>query len=189
MERDYWHLKNVETRYRLLFQVSSEAMLILNADTEKLEDSNPAAFELLGGDLHKSGWSIASSLDKASSTALNKAFVELLASGQSNPVALTLPQGGIKVLAHVSLFRQEKSAHFLIRLLPIQTRPALSANNQTRQLLSEVMESAPDALVVTDLNGIVLSANRSFCNWPKSATKPWYKANPLKDGWVGLAWT
>ena len=65
MERDYWHLKNVETRYRLLFQVSSEAMLILNADTEKLEDSNPAAFELLGGDLHKSGWSIASSLDKA----------------------------------------------------------------------------------------------------------------------------
>ena len=53
MERDYWHLKNVETRYRLLFQVSSEAMLILNADTEKLEDSNPAAFELLGGDLHK----------------------------------------------------------------------------------------------------------------------------------------
>ena len=125
MERDYWHLKNVETRYRLLFQVSSEAMLILNADTEKLEDSNPAAFELLGGDLHKSGWSIASSLDKASSTALNKAFAELLASGQSNPVALTLPQGGIKVLAHVSLFRQEKSAHFLIRLVSqSKRRPA-----------------------------------------------------------------
>ena len=186
MERDYWHLKNVETRYRLLFQVSSEAMLILNADTEKLEDSNPAAFELLGGDLHKSGWSIASSLDKASSTALNKAFVELLASGQSNPVALILPQGGIKVLAHVSLFRQEKSAHFLIRLLPIQTRPALSANNQTRQLLSEVMESAPDALVVTDLNGIVLSANRSFLQLAQVSNEALVQGEPL-ERWLGRA--
>ena len=186
MERDYWHLKNVETRYRLLFQVSSEAMLILNADTEKLEDSNPAAFELLGGDLHKSGWSIASSLDKVSSNALSKAFEELRASGQSTPVALILPQGGIKALAHVSLFRQEKSAHFLIRLIPNQTRAALSANNQTRQLLSEVMESAPDALVVTDLNGIVLSANRSFLQMAQVSNEALLQGEPL-DRWLGRA--
>jgi len=186
MERDYWHLKNVETRYRLLFQVSSEAMLILNADSEKLEDSNPAAFELLGGDLHKSGWSIASSMDKASSNALSKAFAELLASGQSSPVALTLPQGGIKALAHVSLFRQEKSAHFLIRLIPNQTRAALSATNQTRQLLSEVMESAPDALVVTDLNGVVLSANRSFLQLAQVSNEALVQGEPL-DRWLGRA--
>ncbi|MEY3427926.1 MAG: transcriptional regulator PpsR [Pseudomonadota bacterium] len=186
MERDYWHLKNVETRYRLLFQVSSEAMLILNADTEKLEDSNPAAFELLGGDLHKSGWSISSSLDKSSSAALSKAFAELLASGQTTPVSLILPQGGIKVSVHISLFRQEKSSHFLLRLIPNQTRPALSANNQTRQLLSEVMESAPDALVVTDLNGIVLSANRSFLQLAQVSNEALVQGEPL-DRWLGRA--
>jgi transcriptional regulator PpsR len=186
MERDYWHLKNVETRYRLLFQVSSEALLILNAETEKLEDSNPAAFDLLGGDLHKSGWFIASGLDKISSAALSKSFAELRASGQTSPVALTLPQGGIKVLAHISLFRQEKSAHFLVRLVPNQSRPALSANNQTRQLLSEVMESAPDALVVTDLNGIVLSANRSFLQMAQVSNEALIQGEPL-DRWVGRA--
>jgi transcriptional regulator PpsR len=186
MERDYWHLKNIETRYRLLFQVSSEAMLILNADTEKLEDSNPAAFELLGGDLHKSGWSIASSLDKASSSALSKAFAELLASGQTEPVAITLPQGGIKVRVHISLFRQEKSAHFLLRLIQSQSRPALSANNQTRHLLTEVMESAPDALVVTDLNGIVLSANRSFLQLAQVSNEALVQGEPL-DRWLGRA--
>jgi transcriptional regulator PpsR len=186
MERDYWHLKNVETRYRLLFQVSSEALLILNADTEKLEDSNPAAFELLGGDLHKSGWFIAAGLDKTSSAALSKSFAELRASGQTAPVALTLPQGGIKVLAHISLFRQEKSAHFLVRLVPNQTRPALSANNQTRKLLSEVMESAPDALVVTDLNGIVLSANRSFLQLAQVSNEALVQGEPL-DRWLGRA--
>jgi transcriptional regulator PpsR len=161
-------------------------MLILNADTAKLEDSNPAAFELLGGDLHKTGWSIASSLDKASSTALNKAFAELLATGLSEPVALTLPHGGIKALAHISLFRQEKSSHFLLRLLPNQTRPALSANNQTRQLLSEVMESAPDALVVTDLNGIVLSANRAFLQLAQVSNEALIQGEPL-DRWLGRA--
>ena len=186
MERDYWHLKNVETRYRLLFQVSSEALLILNADTEKLEDSNPAAFELLGGDLHKSGWFIAAGLDKTSSAALSKSFAELRASGQTAPVALTLPQGGIKVLAHISLFRQEKSAHFLVRLVPNQTRPALSANNQTRKLLSEVMESAPDALVVTDLNGIVLSANRSFLQLAQVSNEALVQGEPL-ERWLGRA--
>ena len=58
MERDYWQLKNIETRYRLLFQVSSEALLILDATTEKPEDSNPAALALFGEALSKSNWSL-----------------------------------------------------------------------------------------------------------------------------------
>ena len=31
MERDYWRLRHVETRYRLLFQQASEPVLILDA--------------------------------------------------------------------------------------------------------------------------------------------------------------
>lgn len=43
MERDYWKLRNVETRYRLLFQRSAEPVLILDSDTFRIEDANPAA--------------------------------------------------------------------------------------------------------------------------------------------------
>ncbi len=186
MERDYWHLKNVETRYRLLFQVSSEAMLILNAESEKLEDSNPAALALLGDDLQKNNWSMAPMIDKASMTALSKTFAELRRTGQALPVTLSFPQKGMKVTAAISLFRQEKTTHFLLRLIPLQTAPVATSFITTRQLLANVMESAPDALVVTDLHGVVLSANQSFLQLAQVSNESLVRGQPL-DRWLGRA--
>ena len=48
MERDYSRLRHVETRYRLLFQVTSEAVLIVDAASHKVVEANPAAGQLLG---------------------------------------------------------------------------------------------------------------------------------------------
>ena len=120
VERDYWQLKHVETRYRLLFQVSSEAMLILDADSEKLEDSNPAALALLGEALSRTGWTLAQSMDKSSFASLSQVFAGLRASGQAQPVDIRLSQDGSEVTASVSLFRQEHSSHFLVRLIPVR---------------------------------------------------------------------
>ncbi len=56
MERDYWRLRHMETRYRSLFQVAAEAVLILDAATGKLEEANPAAQALFGADTSRPGW-------------------------------------------------------------------------------------------------------------------------------------
>ena len=48
MERDYARLRNAETRYRLLFQLASEAVMIVDAGSEKIVDANPVACGLLG---------------------------------------------------------------------------------------------------------------------------------------------
>ena len=48
MERDYWRLRDAETRYRLLFQLASEAVLIVEASNQRIVDANPAANLLLG---------------------------------------------------------------------------------------------------------------------------------------------
>ena len=48
MERDYSRLRHVETRYRLLFQVTSEAVLVVDAATHKVLEANPAAAQLFG---------------------------------------------------------------------------------------------------------------------------------------------
>src|SRR5580698_3171570 len=42
MERDYVRLRHAETRYRLLFQVSSEAVMIVDAGSNAILDANPA---------------------------------------------------------------------------------------------------------------------------------------------------
>ena len=48
MERDYSRLRHVEMRYRLLFQMTPEAILIADAATQKIVEANPAADALLG---------------------------------------------------------------------------------------------------------------------------------------------
>ncbi|WP_230207015.1 PAS domain-containing protein [Novosphingobium sp. Gsoil 351] len=47
LERDYMRLRQVETRYRLLFDMSAEPVLIVDADTQRIREANPAAHELL----------------------------------------------------------------------------------------------------------------------------------------------
>ena len=47
MERDYVRLRHAETRYRLLFQVSSEAVMIIDAGSNMVLDANPAALALM----------------------------------------------------------------------------------------------------------------------------------------------
>lgn len=47
MERDYWKLRDIETRYRLLFQTSAEAVLLLKASNLRVIDANPAAIAAL----------------------------------------------------------------------------------------------------------------------------------------------
>lgn len=47
MERDYIRLRHAETRYRLLFQVSSEAVMIVDASNNAILEINTAALALL----------------------------------------------------------------------------------------------------------------------------------------------
>lgn len=48
MERDYSKLRHVETRYRLLFQISAEPVLIVDVASMRVMESNPAATHLFG---------------------------------------------------------------------------------------------------------------------------------------------
>ena len=48
MERDYWRLRHVETRYRLLFQLAAETILVVDSTTMKVMDANAAAGKLFG---------------------------------------------------------------------------------------------------------------------------------------------
>ena len=47
MEREYSRLRHAETRYRLLFQIASQPLLIVDANSLKVVEANPAAGELL----------------------------------------------------------------------------------------------------------------------------------------------
>ena len=48
MDRDYGKMRQADTRYRVFFHVSSEAVLIADAVTQRVLEANPAAATMLG---------------------------------------------------------------------------------------------------------------------------------------------
>ena len=183
MERDYWRLRQVETRYRLLFQMATEPVLILENSIDRLEEANPAAHALFGERMQAQGWSLTDHLDRPSQAAVRQLIERLRGTGRSDPIRIRMADGGQEMLVVGTQFRQENTQHFLLRI----TRPedtAASVIDSGRLQLMQVMESAPDALVVTDLDGRILSANRAFLDLGQLATEEQARGQML-DHWLG----
>ena len=183
MERDYWRLRHVETRYRLLFQVAAEGVLILDAATGKIEDANPAAYELLGETARRTGWTLADSLDTLAIAEVEKLFFGLRTHGKSEPIAIRFIGNAEPFVISGSLFRQENSSHFLLRFTPSQQVKPDTAKSG-RQLLLHAVESAPDAFVVTDLDGRVLATNQAFLELAQLANEELARGESLEK-WLG----
>ena len=183
MERDYWRLRHVETRYRLLFQVATEAVLILDATTEKLEEANPAAYKLLGDKARVANWALVQGLDSLSVPAVQQMFAALRLRGRADPITICFTDSADIYNVSGSLFRQENSTHFLIRITPLKPTQASGESSMTR-LLQRVIENAPDAFAVTDMDGRVITANRAFLELTQLASEALVRDEPLQK-WLG----
>ncbi|MES2989967.1 MAG: transcriptional regulator PpsR [Pseudomonadota bacterium] len=187
MERDYWRLRHMETRYRSLFQVASEAVLILDAVSGKLEEANPAALALFGVEASRPGWLISDSFEidpAGKNTASVPAMLgRVSATGHVESVAARLKgQGEMRVSA--SLFRQEKTAHLLVRVSPLEAAARGAVESTGQSALMKLIESAPDAFVVTDLDGLIMTANHAFIDLAQLATETQVRGQSL-ERWLG----
>ncbi len=183
MERDYWRLRHVETRYRLLFQQAAEPVLILDAATEKIEEANPAAQALFGDAMRKSSWVLSDGLESGSVETLREAFVRVRTSGRTEVPSVRLARGGEEYKLSLSLFRQETSSSFLVRLSLARTAASQARADEGPQL-TELLQQAPDAFVVTDVEGRVLQVNRAFLDLTQAPTDEMVRGESL-DRWLG----
>ena len=187
MERDYWRLRHMETRYRSLFQVASEAVLILDAVSGQLEEANPAALALFGVAASRPGWMLSDSFDPVPSGKNTDSVPALLgrvsATGHAESTLARLPsrEGDLRVSA--SLVRQESSAFLLVRVAPFDGGMPV-AESAAGSAMLRLIESAPDAFVVTDLNGLVLTANRAFIDLAQLVTEIQVRGQSL-ERWLG----
>lgn len=190
MERDYSKLRDIEMRYRLLFQMSSEAVLILEVGKLKVIEANPAARQLLGtrGD-RVVGQSLMDVLDPGSVAAVQAHLGAIRAGAPSESVRARLAEGAAEgeaaeVLLAASLFRQESTTFYLMRVSPANLGRITAVVPDAKSKLLKMVESAPDGFVVTDHDGEVLTANAAFLEMAQLASEEQARGEPL-DRWLG----
>ena len=183
LERDYWRLRQVETRYRLLFQTATEPVLILEGSLDKVEEANPAALELFGEKAKRAGWSLAESLQAADAEALRQMLERLRTAGTAESVTVRVPGHTEPLSVTASQFRQDKTAYYLLRLGRPQDMAPVAANDGRLQLM-KVLESAPDALVVTEFSGHILAVNQAFLDLAQLGSEDLARGQML-DKWLG----
>ena len=183
MERDYWRLRHMETRYRSLFQVAAEAVLIVDATSGKLEEANPAAIALFGAEATRPGHLVGEGFEPAGKAAVLDLLARVRASGGAESVHARWPSvaGDLRIAA--SLFRQEKTTHLLVRASAAQGVGGGAEANVQGALL-QLIDIAPDAFVVTDLDGRILSANHAFVELAQLATEAQVRGQSL-ERWLG----
>lgn len=137
MEREYWRLRQTQTRQRLLQQVARDAVMVVEADTLAVLQHNRAAAALFGMPATPLPDSLRDLLQMARST------------GRAAEVRARLPRG-----QHIELsatpFRapgREHALRLLVRARPVDDEPE---------------DTAGDAVVVTDSAGRLLMANGAF---------------------------
>jgi transcriptional regulator PpsR len=172
MERDYWRLRQVETRYRLLFRLSSEAVLMLDADTLRVVDANPAAAEALGLDATTLvGSPFPTDLVGDSLDDLEEFLRQIRDRGTAPGITLSLRDGEEWYLKG-SLVRQEGEEAFLLHMFPARAAGASAEIGAGEQgPILEVVEAIPDGFVVTDDEGRVLHANAAFVQMTEESSR------------------
>lgn len=185
MERDYARLRQLETRYRLLFQMSVEAVLIVDANTQRIIEANPAAGQLLGKAARRLiGRGFPDGFDPDGTAAIHALLMRVRSMGRGEDVRVRLAGGQRDFLVSASLVRQDTTSLFLVRLSPAVTEsPGLLVPNN-RLALIKIIESVPEGFVVTNLDGRITMANPAFLDLVSLPTEDQVRGESL-ERWLG----
>ncbi len=183
LEQDYWRLRQVETRYRRLFEMVNEAILIVDEATGRVLEANPGADALLA----PAGESLVGKpfprgFDRAGQASVAALLDETRTVGKGSVSHVAAEQGETRFVVSASFLRQAGEARFLVRL------GAESVNGKTapgaEHYLPESLRLAPDAYVQTDAEGRILAVNRSFLDLAQLASQEQAVGRPA-DRWLG----
>jgi len=185
MEQDYSRLRHAETRYRLLFQMASEAVFIVDAASQKVVEANPSALQFLGEPARRIlGRSLLEIFEGESSRAVETLLASVRAAGRADDVRVRLSDGKREFLVSASLLRQESTPLFLVRMSPVAEVAGDGLVPSESDKLLKIMERVPDGFVVTDPEGRILTTNAAFLELAQLATEEQARGESL-GRWLG----
>jgi transcriptional regulator PpsR len=177
LERDYMRLRQIETRYRLLFDLSTEPVLLVEADSHRIQEANPAAHALLEarpGSLV--GAKLTGLVARSSRDALIAYLGAVLTTSEVSPLTVELERARQQLTITATGFRQLGGRYLLVRLGSATARTPEGAAT-----LLDIVERMPDAFVVADARMRIIAANIAFLELARAASLDQIRGRPLGE--------
>jgi transcriptional regulator PpsR len=174
MERDSLRLRQLEARYRLLFDSAQDAIIVIDATSRRITEINPAARRLAGlgaGAIEGQPFTVLVAVDERE--AVSAQLGGIAAAAQVRPARMLLANGAACLMT-ATLFRQDRGSFLLIRL-----RPTGDTGGISDRPLIEVLERMPDAFVLTDADLNILVGNGAFLDLVQAVRRDEIAGAPL----------
>ena len=164
MERDYQRMRQMEARYRLLFETAPEPMLVVDASSRRILEANAAAERALGNQARKQAGRVLTECFDASERAdLDALMTSVLSAGRGETARIRMAGTGSETAITMTLFRHDNQSLFLVRMSNQELASTQGADDN-RALTLEALGASPDGFVVTDATGTVVTANQAFAD-------------------------
>ena len=185
LDRDYSRLRHAETRYRMLFQLWSDPVLILDPQAQKVTETNQAADRLLGRTPRRpAGREFLDIFAPKGRESVELLLSGVHATGRADEVRVQLEEDSKDIIVSASPFRQESKTYLLVRLgIPVADANAIVLPKAKTKLL-KLVENVPDAFVVTGQDGRIMTANAAFLYIAQLSNEDQALGEPL-ERWLG----
>ena len=177
LERDYMKMRQLEMRYRMLFENSSEPVLVVEAGSLRVREANSAAHSLLGaraGSLP--GKKLLSVIDKGSRDDVQSLAGAALASDTVSPATITVSKNSREVSASVTGFTQDRTRLIMFRLVPLDEPHPEAVSPVVR-----LVDAMPDAFVVANEDLEIVDANEAFVELVQAASLDQLRGRHLSE--------
>jgi len=174
MERDYWRLRELETRYRLVFDAAADAVMLVSATDLRIVEANRAAIDALNGpergndDL--AGRELLPEIAAGDRAAVRDMLVRVRDRGAALSILVHLGRHARGWMLRGSLISSEQGQVFLLHLTPAAT-PAAVEEVDEDAVLRGVIDRIPDGFVALDAAGVIRHANQAYLDLVQVGSK------------------
>jgi transcriptional regulator PpsR len=182
MEKDYRKIRDVESRYRILFHLAYEPLLVVDSHTLKIIDANEGAARLLSKPVKKIVGSSASiAFARPDQVLALETLTDISRKRREDTFKIRAVTLDEPVSVRVTPFREFGKTNLLVCFLADER---VGAGLSTVSSLLSIARNLPDAMVVVDDDGRILETNSAFLDLVRVVTPERLEGKPL-DNWLG----
>lgn len=185
LERGYWATRQAESRYRLLFQVATDAVVVVDAASLAILEANQAAATLFDLGIEQLvGRAAVFGFEHRSRPAVEELLTTARTSGRPSEIRARLAGKVTAASVAATPFRADDQMRLLVRVRTVDTPPA--AAQALDATLVRLVDQLSEGVVITDPSGRIQMANPAFLKLVGLRAEAELKGRSLLE-WLALS--